>query len=83
MITLSIRSKIFVSKWRIEQIVPLFKGQGLDPNSLSLVSLLSVTSKLVERAVQLQLVKYMERSKQLNPLSNSYRKHHGTTTTLI
>ena len=42
-----------------------------------------VTSKLVERAVMLQMVDYMEKSWQLNPLSNAYRKHHGTMTAMI
>ena len=86
LINLSIRSKRFASKWKIGRIVPLHKGKGLSPNipeSFRPVSLLSVTLKLVERSVLLQVMKYMEESKQINQLSNSYRKQHGTTMTLL
>ena len=86
LINLSIKTKRFASIWNIGWIVPLHKGKGLNLNTLESfrpVLLLSVTLKLVERAVHRQVVKFMEQSKQFNPLSNSYRKHHGTTTTLI
>ena len=53
------------------------------PCSFRPVSLLPVTSKLVEWAVMTQIMEFMETSGQLNPASNSYRKHHGTTTTFL
>ena len=63
--------------------MPLYKGKGLDSMQLGSfrpISLLSVMSKLVEKMVQLQVMDFMEKIGQLNPLNNAYRRNHGTTT---
>ena len=67
-------------------MVPLFKGGKLlktSPASFRPISLLPITAKLVERAVQSQLSKYMEESGQISMNSHAYRRYHSTTTALL
>ena len=62
-INLSINQRKFANKWKIAAVIPLYKGKGLvrtSPNSYGPISLLPVTAKIAERAVQHQLLKYME-----------------------
>ena len=84
LVNLSIRKQKFASQWKIGR--PLFKGKGLvkvDPHNYRPISLLQVTSKLVEHAVQDQLLTYMIDSKQLNRNHNVYLHNHSTMTTLL
>ena len=85
-INISIRSSKFANKWKIARVVPLFKGGKLlktSPASFRPISLLSITAKLVERAVQTQLSKFMEESGQMSQNSHAYRMYHSTTTALL
>ena len=76
----------FAHKWKFARITPRLKIKDMDPNSTSSyrpVVVLTATSKLIERAAQLQLLKFMEESGQLNPCNLAYRNHYSTTTTLM
>ena len=53
------------------------------PSSYRPIALLSVISKITERAVQDQLVLYMTETGQLNLNHNAYLKNHSTTTTIL
>ena len=55
----------------------------LDPASYRPICLLPVISKLTERHVQIQLMDYMEETRQLNKSHHTYRKLHRTTTTML
>ena len=86
LINLSIRKQEFATHWKIGRLIPLFKGKRLaktDPYNYRPISLLPVTSKLLERAVQNQLLEFMIQSKQLNRNQNAYLRNHSTTTTLL
>ena len=85
-INLSIRSKKIANRWKIARVIPLFKGGKLvktSPASFRPISLLPITAKLVERAIQIQLSKFMEESGQISHNSHAYRKHHSTTTAML
>ena len=47
------------------------------------VSLLSVISKVLEKAIFLQLFKYLEENSLIHPSHHAYRPSHNTTTALI
>ena len=47
------------------------------------ISLLPLVSKMVEQAIQLQMMDFMTQTKQLNSNNNAYRPYHNTTTTLL
>ena len=83
---ISISGSTFVNKWKLGKVIPLFKGKGLDrlsPKSYRPISLLPVTSKLVERIVQEQIMDYMKTSGQLSPNLHAYQKNMGTATTML
>ena len=47
------------------------------------ISILPAVSKILERAVQLQLTKYLHEHKLLSPYQNGFRKMHSTELTVI
>ena len=82
----SIRTSKFASKWKIGKLLPLHKGKGLDPlspKSYRPISLLPILGKIVERAVQPQMLNFMESTGQLNQNHHSYRKNHSTVTAML
>ena len=65
---------------------PSTREKGLnpsDPRSYRPISLLPVIGKIVERALQPQMLDFMETSGQLNSNHHSYRKAHLTVTAMI
>ena len=54
-----------------------------EPSSYRPISLLPAVGKLVERAVQVQLLEYMISSNQLNNFHHAYRKDHSTVTAIM
>ena len=86
LVNLSIRTMQFPAHWKIGKVLPLFKGKGLDkqnPASYRPVSLLPTLGKITERAVQQQIVKYMDTSNQWHSNMHAYRKKHSTCTALL
>ena len=76
----------FARKWKFAKISPRLKSQDLDKcsvNSYRPVAILSVTSKIIERAAQIQLLKYLESTEQLNASNHAYRQIFSTTMTLM
>ena len=86
LINISIKTGKFANQWKIGKLLSLHKGKGLDktsPNNYRPIAILPVTSKIIERAVQEQLVSFMTRSGQLNFNHHAYLQSHSTTTTLL
>ena len=86
LINLSIMKGTFATRWKTARIIPLHKGKGADcqqTKSYRPISLLSPVSKLVEKAVQEQLLSFLEDTNQLNLNLHAYRKDTNTTTAMI
>ena len=86
LVNLSLRTMIFPTHWKIGKVLPLYKGKGQDkqhPSSYRPVSLLPTLGKIAERAVQQQIVKYMDRTNQWHENMHAYRKEHSTCTALL
>ena len=86
LINLTISTQVFPNKWKIGRVLPLYKGNNLpksDPNSYRPITLLPTVSKLAERAIQEQLMEFMNTNNFLHPNHHSYRKGHSTTSALI
>ena len=82
----SLLSGVFPNKWKIAQLIPLHKGKGsctFNPSNYRPISILPVVSKLAERAVQHQLINFMDQTSQLNRNHHAYRTHHSTITAVI
>ena len=83
-VNLSISQGEFPHSWKISKVVPLLKkGDPLLSQNYRPVALLPIFSKILERAIFLQLVNYLESNKLLNPNHHGCRQGHNTTTALL
>lgn len=83
-INLSICQRKFPKAWKISKVIPLHKkDENILPKNFRPVSLLSVTSKILEKVVFLQLFQYFEENSLLHPSHHAYRPAHSTTSALI
>ena len=65
--------------WKAARVIPLFKkGDVNNMDNYRPISILSIASKLLERAVHIQLVNYLREHKLLNPYQCGFRKGHST-----
>ena len=86
LINTSLSTSKYANKWKLAKILPLLKSSELNkllPASYRPIAILPTVSKLVEKAAQAQLLKYMEMNGMMNGSSHAYRKGLSTTTTLI
>ena len=82
----SLETSTFPMKWKLGRILPLQKSREanpLDPKSFCPVTQLSTISKLAERVVQSQLLKYLELTGQLSNDQHAYRSSLRTSTAMI
>ena len=85
-LNLSINSQTYCNKWKLGKLLPLFKGEGcqkLSIKSYRPISILPTISKIMEKAVQNQVLKFLEDTNQLNKNLHGYRELHSTTTMLL
>ena len=83
-INISIRDSCFPQAWKRSKVVPLLKkGDTLDPKNYRPVALLPIFSKVLERAIFLQLIQYLDSNSILHPNHHGSRKGHSTTTALL
>ncbi|KAL5262659.1 hypothetical protein ACHWQZ_G008156 [Mnemiopsis leidyi] len=71
---------------KLADIIPLLKGDSMDPNILKNfrpVSNLTFLGKLVERVVLRRLNEHLSRNNLNCPEQSAYKKHHSTETLLI
>ena len=75
-VNLSIEKKHFPSLWKNSKVIPLFKKDDpTSPKCYRPVSLLPITSKILERAVYQQLITYLEENNLLHPSHHGFRKN--------
>ena len=83
-INLSIQNQKFPFQWKVAKVIPLHKkDEILYPQNYRPVSLLPILSKILERAVFGQMIKYLEENHLLHPSHHGFRSRHNTTTALI
>ena len=83
-INLSITSSCFPDQFKKAKVIPLFKsGDRLSPRNYRPVAILPVWSKLLERAVFVQIIEYFESNNLLHANHHGFRAHHNTTTALL
>ncbi len=81
---LSISTNTFPSDWKTSIVVPLFKGgDRSDANNYRPISLLQVTSKLLERWVHDKLYTYLQNVNFFLNQQSGFRKGYSTVTCLI
>ena len=78
-INLSISSAVLPEEWKYARVVPLYKdGDKKCMDNYRPISVLPVASKILERAVQIQLLQHLDKSSQLSPFQCGFRKNHST-----
>ena len=85
-INISLKSGIVPSEWKFAKIIPLHKsGSKTTANNYRPISILSVASKIMERAVHIQLIEYLESNCLLSKNQFGFRKGRSTelATTLL
>ena len=81
---LCINSSTFPKPWKTSHVVPLFKeGEKNCTNNYRPISLLSVTSKLLERWVHDLVYEHLRANKFFTSQQFGFRKGHSTATCLI
>ena len=81
----SISESTYIMKWKQARTIPILKSTEVSrllPSSYHPISLLPVVSKLVERAVQQQLLHHFEQHNLLHPNGHAYRPHLSTNTAM-
>ena len=80
LINLSLESGFIPREFKIAKIVPVFKeGDCHDYNIYRLISLLSSFSKLLEKIVSKQLVRFLQLHKILYKHQYGFRANHNTS----
>jgi hypothetical protein len=75
---------MFPTVWKTAKIIPLHKkDEFTGPKNYRQVALLSIFSKILERAVFLQVMEYMEQNQLLHPSHHGFRAKHSTATALL
>ena len=83
-VNLSISHEVFPFAWKCAKIIPLHRKLELtNPMNYRPVALLAICSKILERAIFQQIVRYLEENKLLHPSHHGFRKGHNTATALL
>ena len=83
-VNLSLTQSTFPSIWKHSKVIPLLKKDDpLNPKNYRPVALLPILSKILEKAVFLQVVEYLDKFKLLNPNHHGSCHSHNTATALI
>ena len=84
LVNLSISNQVFPNLWKCAKVIPLHKkDEVIYPKNYRPVALLPITSKILERAIFLQLVDYLESNDLLHPSHHGFRRKHNTSTALL
>ena len=75
----------FPSKFKVAQITPILKKEGLnanDPSNFRPISNLNTIAKTLEKLFSTRLTPHVHKSPGFNPLQSAYRTFHSTETSL-
>ena len=81
---LSLYQVLLPSDWKIARVNPIFKNKDdkSDPNNYRPISVVPTIAKIIEKAVKLQIVKYLTKNNLLTQSQSAYRENHSTQTAL-
>ena len=80
----SLKSGVFPQKWKIAQVIPIYKkGNKLNLSNYRPISLLSVLSKVMEKVTEGQIRNHFENNKLLNFNQFGFRKNKFCEQALI
>ena len=72
------------SEWKTAKIIPVHKcGPKTDVNNYRPISILPIVSKIMERAIQIQLLSFIKANKILCINQSGFRRNHSTESTVV
>ena len=78
-INLSLTSGTVPNDWKIAKVTPIHKSSSIDDyNNFRPISVLPLLSKILERAVHIQFIQYIESNNILSKYQFGYRKKRST-----
>ena len=81
LINLSFSTGEIPQEWKEAKVTPIFKsGEKDDVNNYLPISILSLISKIMERAIQVQLISFLTENNVLSEHQSGFRKRHFTQT---
>jgi len=81
---LSLHMSVFPKDWKVAKVTPIHKsGDTGQVDNYRPISVLSIVSKIIERAVHDQLYSYFVAHNILSVCQSGFRKNHSTATTLL
>ena len=84
LVNLSIQNKKCSTLCKESKVIPLLKKDNeTECKNYRPVSLLAITSKILERAIFHQFIEYLENNGLLHPSHHGFRRNHSTATALI
>ena len=85
--TSSLRKGIFPVTWKVAKVTPIFKSgfrsEANNYRAISVVSVVSVFSRILERIVRNQTYEYLKATKALTMSQSAFQKYCSTITSLI
>ena len=82
-INLSFKSGKIPSDWKSAKVIPIYKaGKKNDEDNYRPISILPLVSKIMERAVQIQLLQHLTENQVLSTHQSGFRKKHSTETAI-
>lgn len=77
-------TSVFPSDWKKAKVIPIPKKTKIETvDDLRPISILPFLSKVLEKLIELQISKFIEANKLLNPHQSGFRKSHSTSTALL
>ena len=84
LVNLSLSTGIVPYDWKMTRVVPLYKSGGHESmDNYRPISILPFMSKIMEKAVNVQLQRYLQRFDLLSPIQAGLRQHHSTESAVI
>jgi hypothetical protein len=83
-INMSLKLGYVLDDWKLALVTPAFKGKGSpsDENNYRPLSVIGYISKLAEKGIQIQLMKYLKRHNFISIDQFAYLKNHSTQMSL-
>ena len=83
-INLSIKTGEFPESWKVSKVIPIHKKDDiLNPTNYRPISIIPIMSKIMERVVYNQLIRYLSENMLINPSQHAYRPNRSTATAVI
>ena len=84
LVNLSIKQSLFPDQCKMAKLKPLFnKGSKSEPKNYRPISLLPVVSKIIEKTIQIQTQKYLDKSSLLYKYQSGFLTNFSTDFYLV